>query len=322
MPELNSSNILITGGTGFIGAHLIEELLNYNPRNVVTTYITKLPKSYFDSQELAKKVILEDCDIRDFKKISDVLRKYEIDAIFHLAAQPLVSTAYKNPLETIETNIMGTTNILEACRVKGNLQSIVVVSSDKAYGKSKVLPYIEETPLKGDHPYEVSKSAADLIAQTYFKTYNLPIAIARFGNTFGPGDINFSRIIPGALKAIIKNEELLIRSDGKLIREYVYVKDAVAGCIKLAQNIDKSKGEAFNFGSKNIFSVFDVIKKVERVLNTKINYKILNIAKNEIPEQYLDWAKAKERLDWQPETGFEEGIKKSFNWYEDFYFAH
>ena len=213
--------------------------------------------------------------------------------------------------------LLGTANILESCRLKGDLKSIIIVSSDKAYGKNKELPYKEETPLSGDHPYEASKAAADLIAQTYFKTYNLPIAITRFSNTFGPRDYNFSRMIPGIFEAIIKKKELLIRSDGKMVREYTYVDDIVDGCIKLAKNINKTKGEAFNFGSKNIFSVIEVIKKIEEILKVKVKYKILNIAKNEIPEQYLDWTKARRLLNWQPKTTFEEGIKESFNWYRN-----
>jgi CDP-glucose 4,6-dehydratase len=165
----------------------------------------------------------------------------------------------------------------------------------------------------------VSKSAADLIAQTYFSTYGLPIVITRFSNVFGPRDHNFSRIIPGALEAAIKNKELLIRSDGTMIREYTYVKDIVDGCIKLAEKIREIKGEAFNFGSKSVFSVIGVVKKTEEVLGQKINYKILNIAKNEIPKQCLDWAKVKEKLYWQPKITFEQGIKESFSWYKNLF---
>ena len=319
MEKLKSSNILITGGTGFIGSHLIEELLRYNPKNIICTYRASNPRAYFYSQELPKKTTLVNCDIKDFKRVFDILTKYEIDIVFHLAAQPIVDTAYKNPLETIETNVMGTVNLLEACRQKGDLKAVVVATSDKAYGKAEELPYTEEARLKGDHPYDASKTAADLMAQTYFRTYGLPVVIARFSNTFGPGDINSNRIIPGIFESIITNKELLIRSDGKMIREYTYVKDITDGCVKLAQNIDKIKGEAFNFGSKNIFNVIDVIKKIEETLNVRINYKILNISKNEIPEQYLDWTKAKEKLDWQPKTNFEDGIKKSFNWHKSFF---
>jgi len=311
--ELKSKNILVTGGAGFIGSHLVDRLIEEGGRVVVIDNLSSGRKENLNPKAKFYKI-----DIRD-PKIREIFKKENPEIVFHLAAQPIVETAYENPIETLEINIMGTVNILESCRLKGNLKSIVVVSSDKAYGKAKKLPYTEKTPLAGDHPYEVSKTATDLIAQTYFKTYNLPVIIARFGNNFGPRDLNFSRIIPGVFKSIIKNKELLIRSDGKMIREYIYVKDIVDGCIRLAKNINKIRGEAFNFGSKNIFSVIEVIKKIEEILKIKVNYKILDVAKNEIPEQYLDWRKAKKILGWQPKTSFEEGIKESFNWYKDFF---
>lgn len=308
----DNEKILVTGGAGFIGSHLVESLIKNGYEVAVIDDLSSGNKDNLSSEVEFYKI-----DVRD-KKISEIFKKEKPEMVFHLAAQPIVETALKDPLKTLEVNIMGTVNILEACRSKGDLKSVVICSSDKAYGKSKNLPYTEDASLKGDHPYEVSKTAADLIAQTYFKTYNLPIVITRFGNTFGPRDVNFSRIIPGILKAIIKNEEFLIRSDGKMVREYIYVKDVAEGCLKLIQSADKIKGEAFNFGSKNIFSVIELIKKIEEILKVKVNYKILNIAKNEIPEQYLNWEKIKNTIGWQPETSFEEGIKESFNWYKKF----
>jgi len=309
--EIKTTKILVTGGAGFIGSHLVDRLIKEGHRVVVIDNLSNGRK-----ENLNPKAQFYQADVRD-KRVFKIFEEEKPEAVFHLAAQAIVGTAYQNPSEAIETNIMGTVNVLEASRRRGDLKSIIIVSSDKAYGKAKDLPYTEETPLKGDHPYDVSKTATDLIAQTYFKTYNLPVAITRFGNTFGPRDFNFNRIIPGALKSIIKGEELLIRSDGKMVREYVYVKDIVDGCLKLAKNIDKIKGEAFNFGSKNIFSVVELIKKIEEILKVKVNYRILNIAKNEIPEQYLDWTKVKKILGWQPKTSFEEGIKESFKWYKN-----
>ena len=310
--KIKSKNVLVTGGAGFIGSHLVDRLIKEGAKVVVIDNLSSGRRENINPKAKFYKI-----DIRN-PKIRQILKEEKIETVFHLAAQPIVETAYKNPVETLEINIMGTVNILESCRLKGDLKSITVVSSDKAYGKTKNLPYTEKTPLLGDHPYDVSKTTADLIAQTYFKTYNLPVVITRFSNTFGARDFNFSRIIPGIFESIIKNEELLIRSDGKMIREYTYVKDIVEGLIKLAQNIDKIKGEAFNFGSKNIFSVIEVIKKVEEILDAKVNYKILNIAKNEIPKQYLDWSKAKKMLRWQPKYSFEEGVKESFDWYKDY----
>ena len=315
MAGLKNKKILVTGGAGFIGSHLVNKLIEKGHKVIVIDNLSSGRK-----ENLNPKVKFYKIDVRD-KNIYKIFEKENPNVVFHLAAQPLVDEAYKNPFLAIETNVMGTVNVLEACRKKGSMDSIVVVSSDKAYGKSKELPYKEHFPLKGDHPYDASKSAADLIAQTYFSTYGLPIVITRFSNVFGPGDLNFSRIIPGAIKAVIKNKEFLIRSDGKMIREYTYVKDIADGCIKLIENKDKVLGQAFNFGSKNIFSVIDVVKRTEKILGQKINYKILNTAQNEIPEQYLDWTKAKKFLNWQPETTFENGIKETYNWCKNFYLS-
>jgi len=311
--KLKSKNILVTGGAGFIGSHLIDRLIEEGGKVVVIDNLFSGRK-----ENINRKAKFYKADVRS-KDIFQILKKEKIEAVYHLAAQPLVEVAYKNPLETIEINIMGTVNILEACRLKGDLESIVIVSSDKAYGKTEKLPYTEETPLRGNHPYEVSKSSADLIAQSYFKTYDLPVTITRFSNVFGFGDVNFNRIIPGIFEAIIKNKQLLIRSDGKMVREYTYVDDIVNGCLKLTQNINKIKGEAFNFGSNNIFSVIALVKKIGEILNVKVNYKILDIAKNEIPEQYLDRTKAKKTLNWQSKTSFENAIKRSFDWYKSYF---
>lgn len=308
MERIKSKKVLVTGGAGFIGSHLVNELINKGYDVVVIDDLSSGRK-----ENLNPKAKLYKTDIRD-KKVYEIFEKEKPNFVYHLAARPLVDEAYKNPFEAIEINIMGTVNVLEACRKQSYAETIIVVSSDKAYGKSKKLPYKENSPLKGDHPYDASKSAADLIAQTYFSTYDLPVVVTRFSNVFGPGDLNFSRIIPGAIEAAIKNKELLIRSDGKMIREYTYVKDIVDGCIKLIENKKKAIGQAFNFGSKNIFNVIEVVNKIEKTLKTKINYKILNISKNEIPEQYLDWTKAKETLNWEPKTTFKDGIKETFNW--------
>ncbi|MGA2418236.1 MAG: GDP-mannose 4,6-dehydratase [Candidatus Staskawiczbacteria bacterium] len=313
MGKLKSKRVIVTGGAGFIGSHLVNELIKKNYKVVVVDNLSSGRKENINPKAKFYKI-----DVRS-KTIAEIFKKENPQIVFHLAAQPLVEEAYKNPFEAIETNVMGTVNILETCRNQQNIEKIIAVSSDKAYGRAKELPYRETSPLKGDHPYDASKSAADLIAQAYFSTYGLPVIVTRFSNVFGPGDLNFSRIIPGALEAIIKNKELSIRSDGKMIREYTYVKDIADGCIKLAESQQKIYGQAFNFGSKNIFSVIDVVKKIDQAIGTKTNYKILNIAKNEIPEQYLDWSKAKKILNWQPKTSFEQGIKEIYNWYKNFY---
>ena len=312
MENFEQKNILVTGGAGFIGSALVNKLVEQGYNVIVIDNLSNGRRENFSSKAKFYKA-----DVRD-PNISTIFQDENIEVVFHLAAQPIVEIAYDNPLETIETNIMGTANILEICRGNKGIKSIVITSSDKAYGKSEELPYKEHMALRGDHPYEVSKSSADLIARTYFKSYGLPITVTRFGNIFGPGDLNLNRIIPGIFKSIITNTDFLVRSDGTMIREYVYLNDVVRGYIKLAQNIEKSQGEAFNFGSENIFSVLEVIQEVEKILETKINYQILNIAKNEIPKQYLDWSKINKALGWQPETSFKDAIKESFEWYKNF----
>jgi len=314
--------ILLTGGTGFIGSHIAEELLKRGYKDIISTYITPGFRPYFRSQELDRKITMEKCDIRDFARVKEVFAKHEPDAVMHLAAQAIVDNAYMGPRDTFDTNIMGTVNVLEACRRQGEIKAIIVASSDKAYGKSKQLPYQEDYALQGDHPYDVSKTCTDLIARTYYKTYRLPIAVTRFGNVYGPGDMNFSRIIPGAMEAIIKNQELPIRSDGKMIREYVYVKDVADGYIKLLEKAlseRKVLGQAFNFGSNNIFNVLEVLGGIEKALDSEIKYKILNVSKNEIPEQYLDWTKAKKVLHWKPSDDFAQSIHRTYQWYKNFY---
>ncbi len=308
-------SVLVTGGNGLVGSHIVEELLKNNA-NVIVLIRSQNPKSYFVTGDLDRKTILAYGDLKNFKRVYDIVSKYEIDYIFHIGAQPIVPTALINPVETFETNINGTVNVLESARLCNSVKGIVVASSDKAYGISKELPYTEETPLKGTFPYDVSKSCTDLVAQSYFKTYGIPITIARFGNIYGPGDLNFNRIIPGAIKSSILDETLDIRSDGKMIREYLYVKDVADGYLMLCENINKSKGEAFNLSSGLNLSVIEVIERISGILDKKINYKILNIAKNEIYEQYLSTKKVEKFFGWKTKYSFEESIKETIKWYE------
>lgn len=315
MSFYKGKNILVTGGTGFVGSHLVEELVNQGA-NVVTTFLELDPVSYFFTQNLNKKVVMVQSDVEDFEKMHDIITKNNIEYIFHLAAQALVETAFYNPKRTLTTNITGTINILESSRLFPKVKAVIVASSDKAYGKLEKGKYKETDPLRGDHPYEVSKSAADLICFTYFKTYGVPVVTTRFGNIYGEGDLNFSRIIPGIMKSLITNERLELRSNGKFVRDYLYVKDVVSGYLLLAKNIGKTKGKAYNFGSKETLSVLTVIKLIEKTLKKKINYKILNTAKNEIPYQSLDYSKIKKALGWSPKNDIKSTINNMEYWYE------
>src|SRR3989338_7039935 len=261
MNILKNKNVLVTGGTGFVGGHLVEELVKLKA-NVIVVDINLGKRSYLFTENLHKKSKVINLDICDYKKLLALIKKYKIEFIFHLAAQALVEDAYKNPKYTLDNNILSTVNILEAVRINPQIKGLVVASSDKAYGKLHRNKYVETDPLSGDHPYDTSKSVTDLLSTTYYKTYKIPVVVTRFGNIYGEGDLNFSRIIPGIMKAIVKNEQLKVRSDGKYVRDYLYVKDVVSGYILLAQNIEKVCGEAFNFGSDDTLNVLEVIKQV------------------------------------------------------------
>lgn len=337
MFNLKAKNILVTGGAGFVGSHLVEELIKLKA-NVVVVDINLDKHSYLFTENLHKKSTVINLDICDYKKLLSLIKKYKIEFIFHLAAQALVENAYEDPKYTFENNTVSTVNILEAVRNNPQIKGLVVASSDKAYGKLAKTPavnanilhkartagvnlklgkYIETDPLSGDHPYDTSKSITDLMSTTYYKTYKIPVVVTRFGNIYGEGDLNFSRIIPGAMKSLIKNKELKIRSNGKYVRDYLYVKDVVAGYLLLAQNIEKVKGEAFNFGSDDTLKVMEVIKVIEKALNKKINYKIINTAKNEIPYQSLDYSKIRKTLGWTPKENIKSTTKKIFDWYKN-----
>lgn len=311
--RLSSKTILVTGGVGFIGGHLVEELLKLNVK-VIIPYIDLDKRSTFFLNDLSKKVTLIPLDITDKKKVLSLIKNQDIDYIFHLAAQTLVTEAYRNPLGTFEANIMGTIYLLEAVRLTSHVKGIIIASSDKAYGKTNSA-YTEEHPLRGDHPYDVSKSSADLIAQTYYKTYHTPVVVTRFGNVYGEGDLHFDRIVPGICEAILKKDTLKIRSDGKYVRDYIYVKDVVTGYIFLLQHIERIVGQAFNFSSKDTLSVLDVVRKAENALKIKIPYSIENTARNEIPYQHLDDTKIRE-LGWKTQYGMEKTFPNILLWYK------
>ena len=313
----DNKNVLVTGAGGFKGSHLVERLSETNA-NIVSLIRSRNPKTYFETQNLWKKSTAVIGDLKNHRKIADILSKYEITSVFHLGAQPIVTTALLNPLETLESNIMGTVHILEAARLYSKVGEIVFVSSDKAYGPCDSVPYQEDERLEGKAPYDVSKSCADLISQVYADpdVYNMPITIARCANTFGPGDLNMSRIVPGTLEAIITNKPLKIRSDGKMIREYIYVKDSIDGYIALAENIDRTKGQAFNLASRNVMSVTEIVHRISDILRVSVEIEILDQAKAEIPKQYLDGSKIKKTIGWEPKIDFEEAIKKTFDWYK------
>lgn len=311
--------VFVTGGNGFLGSWLVNELLDKDAEVIVLIY-EEDPRSNFYKWNLDKKTIQIRGKIEDYPLLKSIINKYEIETIFHLAAQPLVTVALRDPLHTFESNIRGTYNLLEACRHSQLIKEIIIASSDKAYGDHKKQPYTEEHALQGKHPYDVSKSCADLLAQAYSKTYKLPIIITRSGNFYGGGDLNFDRIIPHAIAQYLKNKAPELRSDGSHIRDYVYIKDVVSAYISLAENLKEKNlsGEAFNFGWGKGYSVLEIIETIRNLMKSDIKPKILNTAKAEIQEQYLNAEKISRVIEWSPKYTIEEGLKESIEWYKDF----
>lgn len=312
---LSNKNILVTGGTGFLGSHLCEELLRLGAR-VTSTYFTKKTSAYFYHRKLDKKTTVVRLDIRKLRSIKQLIHDTGSEYIFHLAAQPLVETAYNDPYITFETNTMGTLNVLEAARNDPNIKGIIISSSDKAYGDLLGKKYNEQHPLASKNPYDVSKSAADFIILSYFHTYKLPVAIARCANIYGEGDSHKSRIIPSIIESVLTDQKLMIRSDGSYTRDYLYVKDAVTGFIHLAEKINEVKGQVFNFGSFENLTVIKLIHIIEKILGKKIDYHILNTAKGEILNQALEFERARRTLGWQPQFRLENTIRHIYNWYK------
>jgi CDP-glucose 4,6-dehydratase len=310
-----NKKILITGFEGFLGSNLTQELLKTEAKVIGLDIKTFRKATILCSQDYKKMVVYKG-SVTNYKLMRSILRKHSINIIFHLAAEAIVSRSQENPRKAFESNITGTWEVLEAARSQGNMEAIVVTSSDKAYGSHKKLPYREDAPLIANHPYDVSKSCADLIAHTYAHTYGLPVVITRCGNIFGPGDFNFSRIVPDAIRCALTGKTLLIRSDGKFTRDYVYVEDIVNGYIVLAEKLQKLKlsGEAFNFSDEKPLTVLELVKVIFKSLNKKPNYKILNKAKYEIKHQYLSSLKARKILGWRPKVTLGEGLKETIRW--------
>ncbi len=312
-------NVFVTGCSGFLGSHTVKALaaMGANVTGLVRDYT---PKSYLYSGE-QQNINLVSGSLDDQQLLERALGEYEIDTVFHLAAQAIIGTANRNPVSTFKTNIMGTCNLLEACRRSPLVQNIIVASSDKAYGDQEILPYNEDMPLKGSHPYDVSKSCADLITQTYHKTYGLPVCITRCGNLYGGGDLNFNRIIPQTIKSVLNNEAPIIRSDGTFIRDYVYVEDAAAAYILLSEKMQELNlyGEAFNFSTEVRLTVLELVDKILELMGSELKPVILGQGSNEIKYQYLSTKKAKELLCWEPEYGMDEGLRRTIEWYRDYF---
>jgi CDP-glucose 4,6-dehydratase len=309
---------LVTGGTGLVGGWLVPRL---READVVCLVRDWVPQSELVRSRYLERVKVVRGDIRDRELLERTLGEYEIDTVIHLAAQTIVPIANRNPISTFETNIAGTWKLLEACRRSPQVKQIVIASSDKAYGNQEKLPYDEHTPLQGQHPYDVSKSAADLIARTYAVTYDLPVVVTRCGNFYGGGDLNWNRIVPGTIRSILRGQPPVIRSDGNFVRDYFYVEDGVAAYLLLAEALAAKpalRGEAFNFSYGNRITVLEMARRILNLMDSDLQPDIRNEASNEIRRQYLDAEKARSILGWAPLFGLEDGLRKTIDWYRSF----
>jgi CDP-glucose 4,6-dehydratase len=314
-------SVLVTGGTGLVGSWLTEDLVSKGA-NVVGLIRDEVPRSRLHTSGALGKINVVWGDLTDFYTIERALNEYEVDTVFHLAAQTIVSIANRNPLSTFESNIRGTWNILEAARHCPTVKAIVIASSDKAYGDQEKLPYDETTPLQGTHPYDVSKSCADLIAKTYHVTYGANVCVTRCGNFYGGGDLNWNRIVPGTIRSILRGERPIIRSDGKYIRDYFYVKDGAAAYMFLAETMREMNiaGEAFNFSNEIQVTVLELTNLILKLMKREdLKPVILNEARNEIIHQYLSAAKARKMLGWTPQFTLENALRETIEWYRQYF---
>jgi CDP-glucose 4,6-dehydratase len=324
MTDWKARRAFVTGSTGLVGSWLVKSLLERG------AYVVCLIRDADPQTELFRsgaidRVAVVSGRLEEFSTLERAIIEHEVDTVFHLGAQTIVGSALRSPLNTFEANIRGSYNLLEACRIHRSLvKSLVVASSDKAYGECLTLPYDESMPPLGKHPYDVSKSCTDLLATTYHHTYRLPIIVARCGNIYGGGDLNWSRIIPGTIASLLRGERPIVRSDGTFLRDYVYVMDAVFAYLRFAealhQDADRFAGNAYNFGPSEPKNVLDVVATLQRLMGRDdLPPEIRNTATAEIKDQYLDSSRACRELDLKPTVGFETGLKETIAWYTQYF---
>lgn len=310
----------VTGASGLLGGFLVRRLLQ-SGADVVCLVRDWVPQSELVRNGLLERVKIVRGDVCDQATLERTLGEYEIDTVIHLAAQTIVGIANRNPVSTFESNVAGTWTVLEACRRSPMVKQIVVASSDKAYGEHEQLPYNEEAPLVGRHPYDVSKSCADLITQSYAATYGLPVAITRCGNLYGGGDLNWNRLVPGTSRSILRGERPVIRSDGKFVRDYFYAEDGAAANMLLAEKLAADpalKGQAFNFSNETHLTVSELVERILKLMDSNLEPEVRNEAVNEIRRQYLSAAKARQVLGWRPLFTIDEGLRATIAWYREF----
>lgn len=309
--------VFVTGATGIVGSWLVRDLLANGARVAVLVRDADPQSELLRSGDVQRCTVFNG-SVEDFWTLERAISLHEAAHVFHLAAQTIVGVAHRNPFTTFEANVRGTYNLLEACRVHRSLvRGVIVASSDKAYGEVEALPYVETMALQGRHPYEVSKSCTDLIAASYAHTYDVPVAIARCGNIYGGGDLNWSRIVPGTVRALLRGERPVLRSDGTFRRDYIYVKDVARAYMVLGERLGESavRGQAFNFSDESPLAVLDMVSAIGRVMGTVVEPTIRDVAQGEIRDQYLDATKARTVLDWRAAYDLDTGLRETVAWY-------
>jgi CDP-glucose 4,6-dehydratase len=310
----------VTGATGLIGGWVVKRLVELEA-DLVCLVRDWVPQSEFVQSHVAQRTKVVRGDVKDQALLERILGEYEVETVIHLAAQTIVRIANRNPISTFETNIGGTWALLEACRRSPGVKQIVIASSDKAYGTQRDLPYVEQAPLDGRHPYDVSKSCADLIAQAYATTYGLPVVITRCGNFYGGGDLNWNRIVPGTIRSALRQQRPIIRSDGQYVRDYLYVEDAATSYTTLAERLDEQPtlaGEAFNFSNETPLKVIDLVHSILTLMGSNLEPDIRNETRHEIRCQYLSAGKARRLLGWSPMYSLTEGLQRTISWYRHY----
>jgi CDP-glucose 4,6-dehydratase len=315
-------NVLVTGANGFVGSWVARSLVELGARVVVLVRDTPASGG-LALQGLTDKVDTVRGSLTDYPTVERALNEYGVEVCFHLAAQAIVTVANRSPISTFESNIQGSWNLLEACRRAPTVRRVVVASSDKAYGDHSQLPYTEEYELRATYPYDVSKAATDMLARSYHRTYGLPVAVTRCANIYGGGDLNYTRIIPDAIRSLIRGHDPVIRSDGTPIRDYMYAGDAADAYLTVAEQLhrDDVAGEAFNFGTESPISVLDLVNEIISVSgrpDSRARVTGQGKPAGEIDAQYLSSTKARERLGWQPRYDLRSGLRETYEWFSRF----
>ena len=310
--------VYVTGAAGFVGSNLTKSLLDRDAHVVCLQRDDTQPNS-LDVLGLRNRVTIVRGELEDLELQNRVLNEYEIDAVFHLAAQAIVGAANRSPISTFESNIRGTYMLLEACRLNPTVKRIAVASSDKAYGSCPSLPYREDFPLNGIFPYDVSKSCADLIARSFAETFHMPVVVTRSANIYGPADLNLSRIIPGTIVSVLRGEDPVVRSDGTPVREFVHTDDVCSAYLALAERIDEVRGEAFNIGTNESVQILDLTQRIIDLAGAserlKPNVLLQRKIEHEIDAQFLSADKINGRLGWQSAVSLEDGLRRTIEWY-------